>query len=89
MLTAEKPSMANVYSRQFISLSAFTRAELVDELLKRAKDRVEPGSLAFEHARHVDADRANRQQQNDRVDGELQPAICGHFRISPGTAARR
>ena len=45
--------------------------------------------LAFKHARHVNADRTHRQQQNDRVDGKLQPAVCGHVRTSPGTAVRR
>jgi hypothetical protein len=45
MLTAEKPSTAKAYSRQFISLSAFHAAELVDEPLDGAKHRIEPGAF--------------------------------------------
>src|SRR5208282_2252127 len=64
-------------------------AQLVDDPLERSKHRVKPGTLALENARQVDTDRANGGKQNDRVDGELQPAIYGHIRISPGTAARQ
>ena len=64
-------------------------AKFVDEPLKGSKDRVQPGSLAFEHARHVDANRTHRDQQDDGVNGKLQPAVCGHVRTSPGTAVRR
>ena len=83
MLTAEKPSTAKAYSRQFISLSGVDAAELVDEPLERAQHRVQPGALPFKNAGQINAHRTNGRQQNERVDGKLQPAIGGHVRISP------
>ena len=62
-------------------------AELVDEPLEGAQHRIEPGALALEHARQIDAHGTNRREQDDGVDGKLQPAIGGHVRISPGRAA--
>ena len=61
-------------------------AQLVDQPLDGAKDRVEPGALALENARHICAYRANRCQKNQGIKAKLQPAIGGHARTSPGKA---
>ncbi len=70
-------------------LVSLNSAQPVDDALEGTEHRVEPGALAFHHARHVNAHRTHRDEQNHRVDGKLQPAVCGHVRTSPGTAVRR
>jgi hypothetical protein len=66
MLTAEKPSTAKAYSRQFISLFGVDAAELVDEPLDGTEHRIQPGAFTLQHAGQIDAHRTNGCQQNQR-----------------------
>ena len=54
-------------------------AELVNEPLAGAEHGVKPGALALNNPGEIDSDRADQCEQNYAVDGELQPAIRGHF----------
>ena len=50
----------------------------IDQTLDRRADAIDTVRLVREHGSHKGAERLDRQQQDNEIEADLQPCICGH-----------
>ena len=62
--------------------------QAVEQAFDRARQRVEPRAPAIEHTRQVQAERLRQEQHGAEEHRDLSPAVRGHVRTSPASAAR-